>query len=68
MPAAAAGATGSVEVQSVRLSLAGITHCDTAATVVVAVATPMPLSAMAESTNARMRFMIGPPSMTMMRL
>ena len=67
MPAAAAGATGSAAVQSVRLSLAGITHCETDATVVVPAVMPIPLTAMADSTRARIRFITGPPSMMMIR-
>ncbi len=68
MPAAAAGATGSPAAQSDLSVPAGITHCDTEATVVVPCAMPMPLTAIADRRKASRRFMIGPPSITMIRL
>ena len=67
MPAAAAGAVGSLDWQSARWALAGMTHCETDATVVVPCVTPMALRAIAERTKARRRFITGPPSMMMIR-
>ncbi len=61
MPAATEGAGGSAAVHSV--APAAGTHSDSAATVVVAVWTPIPLKMIVNSTIARRRFITGPPSM-----
>ncbi len=68
MPAAAAGLGGSPGAHSVCVDPAATTHSLTAATEVEAVCTPMPLKTSVKSTMASRRFMIGPPSMMMIRL
>ena len=67
MPASAAGDAGSPGAQAVWVDPDGSTHSLTAAIVVVAVCTPMPLKTIANSTTAITRFISGPPSMTMTR-
>ena len=47
--------------------MAGTTHALTVPTVVPLVGTPMPISTIAKSTTARMRFMNGPANITMIR-
>src|SRR5690606_8291969 len=65
-PATWAGGAGSVGAQALEPD-AG-THSDSAETVVVAVCTPIPLKTIVNSTIARTRFIVGPPSITITRL
>ncbi len=66
-PAAAAGAAGSSGPHSV-CSLEVVTHSETEPRVVVDCGIPKPHSRIVKSTIAMSRFMVGPPSMMMMRL
>ena len=65
MPASAAGGSGSSGSHSADTDCG--MHSESAATVVVAVCTPMPLKMMVNRTMASSRFMNGPPSMTTIR-
>ncbi len=67
-PAAAAGVGGAPGGHCWLAADAGTTHALTALIVVVEpVGTPMPISTIANSTTARIRFMNGPANITTMR-
>ena len=62
-PARAPGASGVVSEPVWVVSM----HGDTAARVLVVCGIPNPMTMMAKRTNAKTRFMNGPPNMMMMR-
>ncbi len=66
-PAANAGACWSSSSHSVCVLVAGTTHSETLPIVVLFCGTPNRQSTTAYSTIAMSRFMVGPPSMMMMR-
>ena len=71
-PACLAGATGSLgwHARAGRFALAlvtAMTHCETPATLVVAVGVPWPMKTTAKSRNAITRLVITPEPMMMMR-